>query len=163
MAAGFTSYTGWWVGGFSLQYQASVSSLRISRTTIVISQRTFGHKCERRDIRMHQGSTWRRPIALVDYLGVAVDLTGCTLRGNVRKNALDAGTPLITIACTITDAASGYAELLVTNTVLAAITTGERLKDTASRHWYDVELEWSDGYVQRIVEGRDDIFREVTK
>jgi hypothetical protein len=73
---------------------------------------------------MHQGATWRRPIALVDYLGNAVDITGCMLRGNIRKRALDTGVPLITIACEIEDASIGHCELLVAASLLSDLTVG---------------------------------------
>tara|TARA_R110000868_G_scaffold343948_1_gene604907 strand:- start:406 stop:795 length:390 start_codon:yes stop_codon:yes gene_type:complete len=112
---------------------------------------------------MYQGATWKAPIAIVDYLGDAMDLTNCTLRGNIRKNALDTGTPLITIACDITDAASGYADLVVPKNLTSAITVGEHPYDSASLHWYDIELVWDDADVQRIIEGSCVIDRDVTR
>jgi len=138
-------------------------TLPLTRTSIAVSQRTFGHRCEKRDIRIYQGATWKAPIALVDYLGDAMDLTSCTLRGNIRKLALDTGTPLITIACTITSAASGYADLLVPKNLTSALTVGEHPYASASLHWYDIELVWDDADVQRIIEGSCIIDRDVTR
>jgi hypothetical protein len=80
----------------------------------------------------------------------------------VRKNKLDVS-PAITLACAVTDATNGIATVLMTAADSTAVTVGERITDTASLYWYDIEIVWSDSTVQRFLEGEMRISAEATK
>jgi hypothetical protein len=123
---------------------------------------TLGHTCQREDLRINQGSTWARTLNFANSSGTAINLTGCTIRGMVRKNKLDVS-PAITLTCAVTDATNGVATVLMTAADSTALTVGERITDTASLYWYDIEIVWSDSTVQRFLEGDIRFSAECTK
>ena len=92
-----------------------------------------------------------------------MNLTGCTLRSQVRRKALATGAPLATFAFTITDAPAGKAELLLTEAQTAALPTAEDPLNLDSRSQWDLELVDALGDVRRLLYGTVTVHREVTR
>ena len=113
----------------------------------------------RLDRLIYQGATFRRILRLQDRLGAAIDLTGCIVRMQIRQAITDA-LPLIDLTETnnraiITDATNGEITLTI------------EAEDSASldfvKGFYDVEVEYSDGTVDRVLEGKVKLSKEVTR
>lgn len=115
------------------------------------------------DLRIKQGATFgpvtvtaRNPDATV------MDLTGCTVRGHMRKKALDTGPPVATFVCTVlSPATAGMFEFGLTDEVTAAIVADEQ--PAKSTFVWDMELEDSTGRVIPLYYGQATVFREVTR
>jgi hypothetical protein len=110
-------------------------------------------------LTIYQGSTFRRVVRLADDAGGAIDLTGATARMHVRAAITDTATLLeLTEAngrALVTDAVGGEITLLVSaaDTALLTFTTGV----------YDLEIEYSDGTVDRVLYGKVTLSKEVTR
>jgi hypothetical protein len=110
------------------------------------------------NLTIYQGSTWRRVVRLATPAG-AVDLSGATVRMHVRATVA-ATTTLLELTeangrALITDAAAGEIVLLVSATDTAALTFTSGV--------YDLEIEYADGVVERILEGAMKLSKEVTR
>lgn len=110
-------------------------------------------------ITIYQGATFKRIIRLKDSANAAIDLTGSTARMQIRQAITDT-TPLIELTAansraTITDAANGEITLLIAD------------EDTAELDFvkgvYDLEVEYSDGTVDRVLRGKVRLSKEVTR
>lgn len=96
--------------------------------------------------------------------GSAVDLTGATLRGQIRKKALDGGSPVAVFAFSITDAPNGVATMTMSDTVTEALSCGESPNDEASQYTYDIEVvDGVSGLVASPMRGAVTVVREVTR
>lgn len=93
--------------------------------------------------------------------GQPVDLTGCTLRAQLRRTAL--GQLLATFECTIVDAVQGRVDLQLDAATTAAITCGESPRDPLSRAVWDLELHDSLSRVIPLAWGTVSLFREATR
>ncbi len=71
-----------------------------------------------------QGVPFRRQMIVTDAAGVAINLTGATVKGELRDPA---GTILATMACTVLDALAGKLELLIVDTTGLLPTNGQHL------------------------------------
>lgn len=121
----------------------------------------------RLDLELRQGTTFRRTLNIQARQPDGetlepVDLTGCQVRGQVRKAALDA-TKVADFTVTVLDAAQGRVQLLLTDEVTAAFTCGPKISDPASLYEYDVEVQDSAGDVVPILQGSLRIKAEVTR
>jgi hypothetical protein len=111
---------------------------------------------------IYQGATFRRTLTLNESDGVTpVDLTGCTLRMQLREE-LESATPAIELTntngrLTILDQTTnkGKVRVLVTDEETAALTFDSAV--------FDMELEYADGTVDRILEGKVTLDKEVTR
>lgn len=106
----------------------------------------------RHNITIDQGATYQLAMTL-QHNGSVLDLTGATLRGQLRTDYADAA-PAASFAATIIDAAAGQASLLLTAEQTAALPAG--------LYVYDVELEQA-GAVTRLFGGRATVSPEVTR
>lgn len=119
---------------------------------------------ERLDIILRQGSTLGPFIVrLTDSLGVPIDLTGATIQGQVRKNALDAGNPVATFEIVYIDRADGKFSFGIPRSVTIDIPAGEYQKDEASQYKWDMELIDSNSRCIPLYYGNFENFREVTR
>lgn len=93
-----------------------------------------------------------------------VDLTGCTIRGQIRKHALDTAI-VITFNTTVLNQITypGKYKFWLTNIQTAGLTTGETLASAESKFVWDLELLDSAGYVTPLYYGNVTIQREVTR
>lgn len=93
--------------------------------------------------------------------GTPFVLTGATLRGQIRKKALDASV-VKSFQFAITDAVNGVCTMAMPSADTAAIACGESPNDDASRYVYDVEAEIA-GMVTSLLWGSVTMVREVTR
>lgn len=115
------------------------------------------------DLLVRQGATFGpHQVTLTNPDGTPVDLTGATVRGQLRRKALDAAT-LVALTVTVTDAPGGVFELGLTAAQTAALTAGEDPGSIASRAVWDLELQDAAGRVIPVFWGNVTIHREVTR
>lgn len=110
-------------------------------------------------LTMYQGATFKRIIRLTDSTPTAIDLTGATVRMHVRATISDTATLIeLTEAngrATITDAVGGEVTLLISATDTAALSFAKAV--------YDLEIEYHDGTVDRVLAGTVTLSKEVTR
>ena len=111
------------------------------------------------NITVEQGATFERTITVADD-GVARDISGYTIRMQVRKRRSDTDT-FLDIDTTsgeiaITDAANGIFTITLSATTTAALAE-------VSGYRYDLELEDGSGVVTRLLEGSFRVSAEVTR
>ena len=130
---------------------------------------TIGYYGERLDLRVRQGATFgpiqatmRNPVVPPAELGTPVDLTGCTIRGQIRRKALDVAI-VASFAVTITNAVNGQYEFGLSSTTTTGITAGETLDSTQSKYVWDLELVDSSGRITPLYYGVVNVLREVTR
>lgn len=107
----------------------------------------------KRRITIQQGATYQDTFNISSG-GVPINLTGATLRGQVRSD-YGSDTILASFVPTIVNAATGQAALTIPATVTASIPDGRQV--------YDVELELPGGVVLRLYEGTAYVTPEVTR
>lgn len=121
---------------------------------------TFGTKV---DLLIRQGATFGPTTATLRNPDTsAVNLTGATIRGQIRRQALDADV-VKAFTCTITNAAGGVFTFGLSDADTAAIPAGEGLLERQSRYVYDIEMLDSAGRVLPLMYGDVTVLREVTR
>jgi hypothetical protein len=91
-----------------------------------------------------------------------VNLTGSTVRGQIRRKALDVAI-IETLNVVVTDAVNGVFEFGLTATETAALVAGEGIGDANSKYVWDMEWEDSTGRILPLFYGDCTVFREVTR
>jgi hypothetical protein len=122
---------------------------------------TFGEKY---DLCIRQGATFgpiRAQMFNPDNV-TPVNLTGATVRGQIRKKALDAAV-VATLACVITDPLLGKYEFGLDVFVTTVLIAGDTPEDAKSQYAWDLELEDSLGRVTPLYYGKVSVLREVTR
>jgi len=124
-----------------------------------------GTKGQQVDLLIRQGASLG-PVAcrLTNPDTSPMNLTGATIRAQIRKTASDALSTGAAAVCTVTNAANGeftYEFTVEDTTLLTADATSESAP--ASVYVWDMELEDSVGRVTPLVYGTVNVFREVTK
>lgn len=116
------------------------------------------------DIQIDQGATFLLQFQVLDESGVAVSLTGATIRGQVRT-APESSTIIATFTGTVTDAGEGEGQISLTAAQTAAIVAGAsgRGQRDLTEFVYDCEILYADTTVQRILEGAAYLSPEVSK
>lgn len=95
--------------------------------------------------------------------GTAYDLTNSTLRGQLRKKALDVDV-IAAFAFAVTGVATGLATMTMSAVTTSAIPCGESPDDEASQYTYDVEMvDGVSGAVTALLRGAVTVVREVTR
>lgn len=125
----------------------------------------IGYIGERLDLLIRQGADFGPMSAtMVNPDQTLVDLTGCTIRGQIRKSGLDA-TIVESFNTTILNQVTyrGQYKFWLTNAETAAIVAGETLADKASKYVWDLELLDSTGIVTALYYGDVLVQREVTR
>lgn len=124
---------------------------------------TLGTLGEEMNLRIRQGATFGPHLfRMTNPDGSPVNLTGCTIRGQIRKTAL-APSAALSFTATITDAAQGRYQLLFTAAQTAAIKAGEKETDSDSKYVWDLEFVDSTGAILPLYYGVVTVFREVTR
>ena len=108
---------------------------------------------EIQDLTLWQGDTWSIDVTVYGANGVVLDLTGYTLRAQLRKKYTDA-LPSATFTATASDPTTGIINLILSATDTAALTKGTYV--------YDVEIE-KNSVVYKPVGGRIVVMPEATK
>ena len=106
------------------------------------------------DITIQQGATFAKTLTIKDDDDVAVDITGNTFRGQVRKHHTSTDTEA-SFTFTITNGAAGVVTWNLSATDSAAMGHG--------KFYYDIEWVKSDSTVVRLLEGIADVTPEVTR
>ena len=123
----------------------------------------IGYRGELLNLLIRQGATLGPfAVTLTNPNATQLNLTGSTLRAQVRKKALDA-TPVVALTCTITNAAAGQFTFGLTAVQTAGLPAGELISDADSKYVWDMELEDVAGTVFPLYFGDVQIFREVTR
>lgn len=123
----------------------------------------LGHAGEQVDLLIRQGATFGpHEITLTNPDATPLNLTGATVRAQIRRKALDAAV-LIAITCTITDAAAGKCTIGLTAAQTAALVAGENTASIDSRAVWDLELLDAAARVTPVYYGAVTIHREVTR
>lgn len=110
-------------------------------------------------LSIEQGATFRKVLTWkAGTPAVAVDLTGCTARMQIRS-AIESSTPLITLTTEnggiVLGGVAGTIELIIAPTATAAITWTAGV--------YDLEIVFSPTEVRRLVYGAVTVSKEVTR
>ena len=89
-----------------------------------------------------------------------VDLTGCSLLSEIRKNP--SGPVLFTATTVITNPTGGVATYTIPAALTAALTPGASITDPQSQYVWDLKLTDSAGKVSRPCYGNLNLLREIT-
>jgi hypothetical protein len=117
----------------------------------------------RYDFTIEQGATFSRQVTWQNENGSAVNLTGYTISGKIKRKSSDVQ-PLISFTCTVTNASSGIFTFSLTAAQSATLPTAhshlpeKQLLECV----YDIEAT-SGGTVYRVLEGIVKISPEVTR
>ena len=106
------------------------------------------------DITVEQGATFERNITIKDSANVAINISGSTFQGQIRKRHQSA-TKEADFDFTITNASGG----IVQATITAANTGNMEPGDFV----YDIEWTQSDATVTRLLEGTATVTPQVTR
>jgi hypothetical protein len=119
---------------------------------------------EIQDLDLKQGATLRVQHTLTNAAGTApFDLTGCQVRGQVRKTPLATTVVQSFQAQVETPATAGIYTFWLTDEQTAAIPCGEKPGDDASQYVYDIEIEEPGGDVRCVLEGKISVIAGVTR
>lgn len=123
----------------------------------------LGYIGERLDLLIRQGATLGPFLATMTNPDASpVDLTGATIRGQIRKRAADT-TVVASLDVTITSAAAGQYSFGLTATATAAIVAGADVTKPESVYVWDLELQDAAGRVLPLYWGDVRVHREVTR
>lgn len=116
------------------------------------------------NILIEQGSTFIRKLEFKDSLGVAINLSGFSFRGSIRKTSKSTAEVLADFEFEIQlPESDGVAIMSISAENTAKIpTTGENYSKLTV-YTYDVEMIDSNGIVTRIMNGNASISPEVTR
>ena len=122
----------------------------------------IGSKGAELDLLIKQGSTFEESCVLQNDDLSFVNLTGCTLRAQMRKNSTSA--VAASFSFTITNAAAGAFTFGLTDTQTQALLADMQSEEAyASLYVWDMELLDSSNKVTPLAYGTVKVFREVTK
>ena len=124
---------------------------------------TLGYIGEELNLKIRQGASFgpfRAEMKNAD--GTIVNLTGCTVRGQLRKKALDADV-VATLVCVITEPLLGKYEFGLPVEATTLLPAGEQLSASESQYVFDIELLTLAGEVVPLYFGKVQNFREVTR
>ena len=116
-----------------------------------MSTTTISNRGERRNLVLQQGVSLfpvRHELYEDEAQTIPLDLTGYTVRGQIRKTALAATVAAEFQTRIAPTATEGWYEFWLSDEQTQAIPCGPTLQDVASRYEYDIELEDADGNVR---------------
>lgn len=115
------------------------------------------------NLLIKQGSTLGPfEVTLTNPDTTPIVLSGCQIRGQIRKKALD---PVVVAALTVTSAYDGTGTFAfgMPAAETTALPAGELLTDPISHAVWDMELQDSTGRITPLYYGAVTVFREVTR
>jgi len=119
------------------------------------------------NITIEQGATFTRTLTVKDSGGDEIDITGWTLRGQVRANQFTTDILASFTGTVDPDQVTnkGMAALTISATDTAAIASAKSLRPTLknSTFIYDVEVEKPGGEVVRLLQGQVTFVPEITR
>jgi len=116
------------------------------------------------DIQIDQGADFVLPFQLIGPDRNPVSLSLATVRGKIRAKPQDAD-PIIAFTGTVTDGPEGEGQVSLTGVETATIPVdnspaGQR---KLTQYLFDIEIVFSDGFIQRILEGNCFVSPEVSR
>ncbi len=124
---------------------------------------TLGYIGDKVDLLVRQGATFGpMRVELTNPDATPVNLTGCTVRGQLRKKALSADV-VAQFEVAVIDPQGGVFTFGFTDEVTAGIPAGESVKALESAYVWDMEVLDSTGRVNPLYYGDVKVFREVTR
>lgn len=114
------------------------------------------------DFLIEQGATFKRTITLKDSDGVALNITGWTFSGQIRKK-YDSPNALATFTCTNIGSGQFTIELSHTATSAIPVTPASDGARSMTSYSYDIEALKNDSTKDRILQGKVNVSPEVTK
>lgn len=106
------------------------------------------------NIPIDQGSSFASVVTVQDAAGLAFNLTGYTVRGQIRKSY--ASTSYVAFSCGVQPGVIGKIQITLSAAQTAALKAG--------RYVYDIEIvETASGAVTRVVEGQVEVTPRVTR
>jgi hypothetical protein len=117
------------------------------------------------DLKIEQGATFTRKF-LIKNLDTPVDLTGQTFRGCIRKTASSANiieTFTMNVKDQVTNTGEFEISLTATQTSGIPVNKSKTAEREITSYAYDIEREFSDGRVERVLEGLANVSPEVTR
>jgi hypothetical protein len=113
----------------------------------------------RQNLTVYQGADYQASLEVRDESSVLMDLTGYTFRGQARTD-YSAASPSLEFDFTIRDQVSepGVVDMRITAADTSALSISKR-----TTYLYDIEMVDTNSIVKRIVEGRLELYPEVTK
>lgn len=124
----------------------------------------LGTKGGELDLLLKQGSTFGpHLITLKDSNNTAINITGATIRAQIRKTS-DAATAVASGDFVITNGAAGQFTFGFSTATTAALQV-DTISETGadSQYVWDMEIQYADGRVYPLMYGKVSVFREVTK
>lgn len=115
------------------------------------------------DLDLKQGATLRVRHTVTNADATPYDLTGATLRGQVRKEALSTTVAAAFATQVVAPATDGVYDFWLTDEQTAAITCGEKPSNPESQYVYDIEIEDAAGDVRCVLEGKISVIAGVTR
>jgi hypothetical protein len=114
------------------------------------------------DFLIEQGATFKRTITLKDEDGVALNISGWTFEGQIRKKY---DSPSILAPFTCTNIGSGQFTIELSHAITAAlpVTPASDNARSLTSYSYDIEATKADSTKDRILEGKVNVSPEVTK
>ena len=113
-------------------------------------------------MRVRQGADFITTLTFTNPDSSAVDLTGCTLHAQIRRNVADV-TPAAAFSFVIAAPTTGVAVMSMAAAITATLVCGLSLSDALSQYVWDLELVSSAGQVSSPLYGNVQVFREVTR
>lgn len=106
------------------------------------------------DIEIDQGANFLLAFQLIGSDGNPVSLSLATITGKIRSTP-ESTTVIATFTGTVTDGAEGTGEVSLTAVQTAAIPVDPSTNDdrVLTTYQYDITVEYSDGFKQRILQG----------
>ena len=106
------------------------------------------------DINIDQGADFLLPFQLLGDDGNAVSLSLATIAGKIRETPQSTDV-VATFTGTVTDGPNGEGQVSLTALQTAAIPVDNSEVDdrVQTSYMYDIEVTYSDGFVQRILQG----------
>lgn len=120
------------------------------------------------DILIEQGASFYEKLTFKDNASppVAIDLTGNTFAGKLRKNVGDSEV-IATFTCTVLNQTTNRGEVEITLTDLQTAAIPLRPQSSADRvtedFCYDYERTFTDGHKERVLQGLAKVSPEVTR
>lgn len=112
------------------------------------------------NITIEQGATFNRDFTYTDQYGTPINITGATIRMNIKENFEDS-----TAILSATTGSDGRISL--TNATKGKFNLKISAADTADlsfdQAYYQIEIEFTDGQVDRILEGRTRLSKEIVR
>lgn len=127
-----------------------------------MSQKTIGNRGERLDLLIRQGATFGTYHATMrNPDGTPVDLTGCLIRGMIRKTPSSSAV-LLNITVTSAYDASGTYDFDITDEQTATLAAGTDIDRPESLYVWDLEMLDSTGRIIPLYWGDVRVHRRVT-